>query len=116
MLFVAKRSFLDFLAVLTIALLILMPDISLKAIGWGLVWLSVARVTWHVNHWRNYRVTTTATFRLLDYLASMAATLLLIIAGVTALLGWPAAPQLTYVGAITLMFGSCLNAWRLLVR
>jgi hypothetical protein len=116
MLFVAKRSFLDFLAVLVIGLLFLMPDISLNTIGWGLVWLSVARVIWHANHWRIYRATSTETFRLIGYLASIAATLLLTIAGVTALLGWPVAPQLTYIGAITLLFGSCQNAWRLLVR
>jgi hypothetical protein len=116
MLFVAKRSFLDFLAVLVIALLFLMPDISLNTIGWALVWLSVARVVWHVNHWRIYRAMSTSTFRLIEYLASIAATLLLIMAGVTALLGGPAAPQLTYAGAITLLFGSCQNAWRLLVR
>jgi hypothetical protein len=116
MLFVAKRSFLDFLAVLVVGLLFLMPDISLHAIGWGLVWLSVARVVWHVNHWRIYRATSTEPFRPIEYLASIAATLLLTVAGVTAFLGWAIAPQLTYVGAITLLFGSCQNAWRLLVR
>jgi hypothetical protein len=116
MLFVAKRSFLDLLAVLVIGLLFLMPNISLNTIGWGLVWLSVARVIWHVNHWRIYRATSIEPFRPIGYLASVAATLLLTSAGVTALLGWSIAPQLTYVGAITLLFGSCLNAWRLLVR
>lgn len=116
MLFVAKRSFLDFLAVLVIGLLFLMPDISLNTIGWGLVWLTVARVVWHVNHWRIYRATSSDAFRLIEYLASIAATLLLTAAGVTALMGRPSAPQLTYIGAITLLFGSCQNAWRLLVR
>jgi hypothetical protein len=116
MLFVAKRSFLDFLAVLVIALLFLMPDISLNTIGWALVWLCFARALWHVNHWRIYRAASTGTFHLLEYLASIAATLLLTTAGVTALLNGSAAPQLTYVGVITLLFGSCQNAWRLLVR
>jgi hypothetical protein len=81
-----------------------------------LVWLSVARVIWHVNHWRIYRATSAEPFRLMEYLASIAATSLLIVAGITALLGCAVAPELTYVGAITLLFGSCQNAWRLLVR
>jgi hypothetical protein len=116
MLFVAKRSFLDFLAVLVIALLFLMPDIALRTVGWALVWLTLARVVWHVNHWRTYRATSARAFSLIAYVGSIAATLLLAIAGGAALMGWPAAPQLTYSAAITLLFGACQNAWRLLVR
>ena len=116
MLFIAKRSFFDFLAVLIIALLFLMPDISLKTIGWALAWVSFVRVLWHVNQRRIIRATTTETFRLSAHLIPIAATLLLIIAGAAALLSWPVASRLTYIGAITLLFGSCENAWRLLVR
>jgi hypothetical protein len=116
MLFVAKRSFLDILAALVIALLFLMPNLLLHAIGWGLVWLSIVRTIWHVNHWRNYRATATRAFHLMEYLASVGVTLLLTSAGATALASCPIAPQLIYAGAISLLFGSCQNAWRLLVR
>lgn len=46
-----------------------------------------------------YGVTSTDPFRLIESLASIAATLLLTIAGVTALLGWPVAPQAYICGS-----------------
>jgi hypothetical protein len=116
MLFIAKRSFLDILAALVIALLFLMPNILLHTIGWGLVWLSIVRTIWHLNHWRKYRSATTRAFHLMEYLASVGLTLLLTSAGATTLASSPIAPQLIYAGAIGLLFGSCQSAWRLLVR
>jgi hypothetical protein len=116
MLFIAKRSFLDILAALVIALLFLMPNILLHTIGWGLVWLSTVRTIWHVNHWRKYRAAAARAFHLMEYLASVGLTLLLTSAGATTLASSPIAPQLIYAGAIGLLFGSCQSAWRLLVR
>jgi ABC-type phosphate/phosphonate transport system permease subunit len=116
MLMVAKRSFYDFLAVLAIALLFLMPTVSPDVIAWAVLWLGVVRAVWHVNHWRTRRSLATLNMNLKDYVVPMVATLGLFIAGVATLLAWPIAGTITYLVAIALLFGACRNAWRLMTR
>lgn len=115
MLFMAKRSFIDFLAVLALALLFLMPKISLQAIGWTQLGLAATRVAWHVRHWRIYRTVAAKGHYLSEYLAPVGATLVLLIGGLGALQAWPEVLKTTYAAALMLLFGACQNAWRLLV-
>jgi len=116
-LLVAKRSFFDFLSVLVIALVFLVPGVSSYLVGWAILWISVTRIIWHVSHWRTYRSSATSTPRLIrEYVTPMAATLLLVIAGVDTLLSYAHAPKLIYTVALTLLVGACQNAWRLLIR
>lgn len=115
MLFMAKRSFIDFLAVLALALLFLMPKLTLQAVGWTQLGLGASRVAWHVRHWRMYHAVAVKGQHLREYLAPVGATLVLLIAGLGALLAWPDVLKTTYVASLMLLFGACQNAWRLLV-
>jgi hypothetical protein len=116
MLFIAKRSFLDFLTVLAVALMFLVPARSYEVMGWVTLGLGIVRSVWHVSHWRKHGKLTTADTRPRVYLVSMAATLVLVIAGVATLLAWSHAAKLTYTAAMLLLFDACQNAWRLLTR
>jgi hypothetical protein len=116
LLVVAQRSFFDFLAVLLIALLFLPPGASLYVIGWIVLWLSAARIAWHVSHWRIHRGSAQPKPELKEYLIPMAATLMSMAAGIAMLLAYSVALRLTYATAIVLLIGACQNAWRLLVR
>lgn len=115
MLFMAKRSFVDFLAVLALALLFLMPKLTLQAVGWTQLVLGASRVAWHVRHWRMSRSLAAKGRSLREYLAPVGATLALLVAGGGALLAWPDVLKTTYIAALMLLFGACQNAWRLLV-
>jgi len=115
-LLVAKRSFFDFLAVLLIGLCFLVPGISRYVVGWGLLWLSLARVIWHVSHWRWYRSSELPNTRLVEYVAPMVLTSILVVAGVSVLEAYAFASRLIYVAVVALLIGACQNAWRLLVR
>ena len=116
MLFVARRSFFDFLAVLGLALLYLMPNVSIKEVNWMLLLLCVARSAWHVRHWREFGATAGVAAHLKEQMVPLAATAIMSAAMIGIWQDWPVAPNLTYVGAIILLFGACQNAWRLLVR
>jgi hypothetical protein len=116
MLFIAKRSFLDFLAVLAVALMFLVPAASYEVMGWVILGLGVVRVAWHISHWRKQSKLTLPDARPGASVISMAATLVLVVAGVAMLLAWPHAAKLTYVAAMLLLFDACHNAWRLLTR
>jgi hypothetical protein len=116
MLSIARRSFMDFLAVLALALFFLVPTISLQSVGLVAVTLSIARAVWHVSHWLKYRSGPTATLHAKDFFKSIFATVFLLVAGAGSLLAWEHAPRLTYAAAIVLLFGACKNAWLLLVR
>lgn len=116
MLFIAKRSFLDFLTVLAIALLFLVPAVSSAVMGWAILWLGVLRAVWHISLWRTRRTLALPEARMRAHLVSMVATVVLLIAGVAMLMLWPRAAKLTYVAAILLLFDACQNAWCLLTR
>jgi hypothetical protein len=116
MLSIARRSFMDFLAVLSLALFFLVPTISLQSVGLVAIVLGIARATWHVNHWIKYRSGPAATLHTNEFLKSIFATTFLLVAGVGSLLAWVHAPRLIYAAAIVLLFGACKNAWLLLVR
>ncbi len=116
MLMLARRSFIDFLAVLGIALLFLVPAVSPYVIGWAILWLAVARVVWHVSHWRTCRKLATINMKSSEYIVPMVATAGLFMAGTAALLAWTHAWKTIYVVAIVLLSGACQNAWRLLTR
>jgi len=116
MLMIAKRSFMDFLAVLAVALLFLVPAVSPYVIGWAILWLGILRAVWHVSHWRTCRSLATLNMKLREYIVPMVATFGLFIAGIATLLAWSIALKVTYVLAIALLFGACQNAWRLLTR
>jgi hypothetical protein len=116
MLLVSKRSFLDFIAVLAIALLFLVPAISRDVIGWAVLWLGGARTAWHVSHWRERPNLSAINLTLRDYVAPMAITLGLLITGAVMLLGWQIAWKLVYVMSVVLLLGACQNAWHLLTR
>jgi lipoprotein signal peptidase len=116
MLQVARRSFFDFLAVLVIALVWLIPAVSILFVGWVALLTAVSRVFWHIHHWRRYRADGTGASSLSDHLVPMIATLMLCVAGVLmAVLGEPA-PKLIYTAAIALLFGACRNSWRFLAE
>ena len=116
MLFVARRSFFDFLAVLGLALLYLMPNVLISEVNWFQLFLCLARVTWHVRHWRSFGATAGWIAHVKEQLVPFIATGLMSLAVIGVWLSWPVAPNLTYIGAIILLFGACQNAWRLLVR
>ena len=116
MVLVAKRSFFDFLAVLGIALLLLIPGGSLVFVGWTALLIATARVVWHVQHWRSYRSAEAVKTSLIDYFVPMVATLMLGLAGVALLLASPMSPKLVYAAAIALLYGACQNAWRFLIQ
>lgn len=117
MLLVAKRSFLDFLAVLVIALVFLVPGASTYVIGWAVLWISITRAVWHVGYWRTYRSSAASRSRFIwEFLVPVAETMVLAAAGIAALLNYAVAPKLIYVAAIALLIGACQNAWRLLIR
>jgi hypothetical protein len=116
MLFIAKRSFMDFLSVLAIALMFLVPNVSNYSIGWGVLWVGIVRVAWHVSHKRQHRWLTAYDANIRIYVVSMAATAVLLIAGAATLLTWSHAAKLTYTAAMLLLFDACQNAWRLLIR
>lgn len=116
MLVIAKRSFLDFLAVLGIALFFLIPAISLYVMGWAILWLSVTRAVWHARYLRMYHGSAELKPEPREYVIPVVATLVLAAAGIAMLLSYSVAPKLIYGAAIALMFGACQNAWRLLIR
>lgn len=116
MLLVAKRSFFDFLAVLGIALLLLIPSGSLVFVGWTALLIATARIAWHVQHLRGYRSADAFRTSLTDYFVPMLATLMLASAGVALLLSSTISPKLIYAAAIALLYGACQNAWRFLVQ
>jgi hypothetical protein len=116
MLLVSQRSFFDLLAVLLLGLAFLVPAVSREVIGWGLLWLSLMRAAWHVSHLRSYRDAELPTSRLMEYIAPMIITVVLVAAGVSVLEIKSFALQLTYIAAIALLLGACQNAWRMLVR
>jgi hypothetical protein len=116
MLFIAKRSFLDFLSVLAIALLFLVPDVSNTMMAWGILWLGAARAAWHVSLWRAHGKLAQIDTYMRPHVVSMVATAVLVIAGVAMLLDWSHAAKLTYAGAMLLLFDACQNAWRLLTK
>jgi hypothetical protein len=116
MLYIAKRSFLDFLAVLAVALMFLVPAASYEVMGWVILGLGVMRVAWHISHWHKHSKLTLHYARPRAYVISMVATVLLVIAGVAMLQAWSHAAKLTYVAAVLLLFDACQNAWRLLTR
>jgi hypothetical protein len=116
MLFIAKRSFLDFLTVLAIALMFLVPGASSLAMGWVILGLGAIRSAWHVRHWYKRSKLTSPDTNSRSYVVSMAATGMLIIAGAATLLAWDHTGKLTYAAAILLLFDACQNAWRLLTR
>jgi hypothetical protein len=116
MLVVAKRSFLDFLAVLGTALVFLIPQISTDMIGWGVLWLSVTRAVWHVRYLRMYHGSAMLKPELREYVIPVIATVVLAIGGIAMLLSYFDAQKLIYGAAIALLLGACQNAWRLLIR
>lgn len=116
MLLVSQRSFFDLMAVLLLGLCFLVPVISHQLIGWGLLWLSVMRAIWHVNHWRSYHDVALPGTRVMEYIVPMITTLMLVLAGAGMLLAKPFALHLVYLMAVVLLFAACRNAWRLLVR
>lgn len=116
MLLVAKRSFFDFLAVLGIALLLLVPGGSLVFVGWTALLIATARVVWHVQHVRSYRRGEAFKTSLTDYFVPMLSTLMLGVAGVALLLSSTMSPKLIYAAAIALLYGACQNAWRFLIQ
>ena len=116
MVLVAKRSFFDFLAVLGIALLLLIPGGSLVFVGWTALLIATARVVWHVQHWRSYRSAEAVKTSLIDYFVPMVATLMLGSAGVALLISSTLSPKLVYAAAIALLYGACQNAWRFLIQ
>ena len=116
MVLVAKRSFFDFLAVLGIALLLLIPGGSLAFVGWTALLIATARVVWHVQHWRSYRSAEAVKTSLIDYFVPMVATLMLGSAGLALLLSSTLSPKLIYAAAIALLYGACQNAWRFLIQ
>lgn len=118
MLVIAKRSFLDFLAVLGISLFLLVPAISLYMMGWAILWLGVTRAVWHVRYLRMYHRHSSEALKPEpgEYVIPVAATSVLAAAGIAMLLSYSIAPKLIYGAAIALMLGACQNAWRLLIR
>jgi hypothetical protein len=112
---IARRSFMDFLAALALALFFLVPTISLQSVGVVAVALSIARGVWHVRHWLKYRSVPDAALNTMEFVKSIFATAFLFAAGTCSLLVWSLAPRLTYAAAIVLLFGACKNAWLLLV-
>jgi hypothetical protein len=115
MLVIAQRSFLDFMAVLAIALLFLVPSVSLDVIAWVVLWLSVTRIG-HVIYLRMHHGSSVIRPHIREYFMPMAATFVLLVAGVAMFLSYAIAPRLIYVAAIALLIGACQNAWRLLIR
>jgi hypothetical protein len=113
---IAKRSFLDFLAVLGIAMFFLVPSISHILIGWAVLWLSATRAMWHVRYLRTYHGSVDLKPTPREYVIPVVATVVLTTAGVAMLLSYAVAPKLIYSAAIVLLFGACQNAWRLLIR
>ena len=116
MLFTAKRSFLDFLAVLAVGLMFLVPAVSYEVMGGVILGLGLLRAAWHVSYWHQHRKLRSPDTRLRTYILSIAATAVLVAAGAATLLAWPHAAKLTYIAALLLLFDACHNAWRLLIR
>jgi hypothetical protein len=116
MLVLAKRSFLDFLAVLGIALIFLIPAISLYMLGWTVLWLGITRAVWHIRYLRMYHRSEALKPEPKEYVIPLIATALLTAAGIAMLLSHASGPKLIYGSAIALLLGACQNAWRLLIR
>jgi hypothetical protein len=116
MLFISKRSFRDFVTVLAIALLFLVPTVSSYTMGWGVLAVGILRVAWHISHRREHRKLTSPDKDIRAYVLSMVATAVLLIAGIATLLTWSHAAKLTYAAVMLLLFDACQNAWRLLTR
>jgi hypothetical protein len=115
LLFVATRSFLDFLSVLALSIFFLVPELTVLMAGLSQLMVGLLRTGWHLRHWLR-RSHQTQRKNLLQYLVPTFATIALLFAGGFSLALGKFVPGLTLFAVMGLAFGACQNAWRLLVR
>jgi hypothetical protein len=115
----AEQAFQNYLMVLIISLLIVIPTMRPASLGQTLLWLAglwgvwaVARATRSIQH-----VAREGWFKhVRRYLVTLAGFALLIYAGIELLNGAKTTPDTVAMGAMTLLLSATIVSWELLIK
>ncbi|MBV1776196.1 hypothetical protein KSF73_10785 [Burkholderiaceae bacterium DAT-1] len=112
---VAKGSFSEFIGALLIALMMQAPDASTHPVPWMLLIIMMARVWWHISHFRHARRNLSLYILYREFLLPLLSTFGLALAAYHAVNGRIFGPMI-YWTVVMIMCSGCQKSWRILLR